>query len=300
MFGVIPKVLWSRAIPPDELGRIALGHNCLLLNRVDPSGGGPHRILIETGSGDKFGPKSRKIWGLTSRTVIEALEETGTKCDDIDAVIVTHLHFDHAGGLTRRARPGEAPDWTGPCECETGIKLTFPRAPIFVQRREWEDALVNRSVMTRTYLRENLEPLRERLRLIDSPPPFPQGYLPDRDELPPSLASSRSSQIVPGIHGFLVPGHTWAQQAILFHDENNRPIVFTPDVLPTMHHVGSAYNLAYDVEPYTSTITRHWFLEEAARNNWLLVLDHEPTNPCQRVRPDGKGWYRLIPQEGLA
>ena len=64
----------------------------------------------------------------------------------------------------------------------------------------------------------------------------------------------------------------------------------------TVHHVGGTYNLAYDVEPYTSTVTRHWFLDEAAKNNWLLVLDHEPGNPLQRVRPDGKGWYQLAPR----
>ena len=70
--------------------------------------------------------------------------------------------------------------------------------------------------------------------------------------------------------------------------------------MPTVHHVGSAYNLAYDVEPYTSTLTRHWFLDEAMRNDWLLVLVHEPGNPCVRVREDGKGWYRLIEENSAA
>jgi glyoxylase-like metal-dependent hydrolase (beta-lactamase superfamily II) len=300
MFGVIPRALWSRALPPDDLGRVTLGHNCLLLHRIGQEGDGPRRVLIETGSGDKFGPKSRQIWGLTDDTVQHAVERAGLADIDIDAVIVSHLHFDHAGGLTRRARPGETPDWTGPSECESGVKLTFPSASVHVQRREWEDACVNRSVMTRTYLKENLEPIRDRLRLIDSPPPFPQGYIPERNELPASLASSRFTPIVPGIQGFLVPGHTWGQQAIVFTDDRNRTVVFTPDVLPTIHHVGSAYNLAYDVEPYTSTVTRHWFLEEAVKNDWLLVLDHEPGDPCQRVRPDGKEWYRLVPEEGVA
>ena len=91
-------------------------------------------------------------------------------------MIVTHLHFDHAGGLTRRLQPGESPD-------AQSAKRTFPNATIHVQRREWEDALINRSVMTRTYLPENLEPIRRQLRLLDSPPPFPPGHLPQRDEL---------------------------------------------------------------------------------------------------------------------
>jgi hypothetical protein len=65
-----------------------------------------------------------------------------------------------------------------------------------------------------------------------------------------------------------------------------------------VHHVGAAYSLGYDVEPYTSMVTRRWFLEEAAAGDWLLVLDHEPGNPCQRVREDGKGWWRLEADDG--
>ena len=92
-----------------------------------------------------------------------------------------------------------------------------------------------------------------------------------------------------------MPGHTWGQQAILFTDERGRTVVFTPDVMPTVNHVGAAYSLAYDVEPYTTMITKRWFLAEAAERDWLLILDHEPGNPCMRVRPDGKGWYVLVP-----
>jgi hypothetical protein len=66
--------------------------------------------------------------------------------------------------------------------------------------------------------------------------------------------------------------------------------------MPTVNHLGAAYNMAYDVEPYISTVTRRWFLNEAAQRNWLLVLDHEPGNPCVRVQPDDKGWFKLTAQ----
>jgi glyoxylase-like metal-dependent hydrolase (beta-lactamase superfamily II) len=299
MFGVIPRVVWSKCFQPDDLGRITLAQNCLLLERAGADAGagtGPRRVLIESGSGDKLGEKPRKIFGLTDRTVLTALAEIDIHPSTIDAAIVTHLHFDHAGGLTRRALAGESPDWTGPCECGTGVKLSFPNAPVYVQRREWEDATANRSVMTRTYLKENLEPLRGHLRLLDAPLPFPPGHVAQRDELPSSPASSRFIPILPGIDAILVPGHTWGQQAIRFTDTHGRSIVFTPDVLPTIHHAGAAYNLAYDVEPYTSTLTRHWFLDAAAKNDWVLILDHEPGNPLVRVRADDKDWYRLIPE----
>ena len=78
-----------------------------------------------------------------------------------------------------------------------------------------------------------------------------------------------------------------------FIDNRNRTIVFTPDLIPTTAHAGAAYNMAYDVEPYISTITRRWFLKEAMENNWLLALDHEPGNPTCHVRSDDKEWFEL-------
>src|SRR5256885_8638479 len=90
MFGVVPRVVWSKFAPPDERGRIELAHNCMLLSRSDDPA---EIIVIETGSGDKFDAKNRDIFGLTDRTIIQAVEETGTRLDEIRHVIVTHLHF---------------------------------------------------------------------------------------------------------------------------------------------------------------------------------------------------------------
>ncbi len=295
MFGVVPRAVWSRHIPTDDRGRILVSHNCLLLTRTDDSSA-PKYVLIESGSGDKFNAKNRDIFGLTDRTITTALAEQNVRCEDIDHVILSHLHFDHAGGVTRIAREDETPDFIAADAtmlASPNIKLTFPNANIIVQKREWADALVNRSVMTRTYLLENLHPLRQRLHLLTSPDPFTAAYRPLRDQPPPTNVIDRMTDALPGIQVFLVPGHTWGQQAILFHDPRGQPIVFTPDILPTIHHVGAAYNMAYDVEPYTSTVTRRWFLEAAAQNNWLLFLDHEPANPFQRVHSDGKGWFTL-------
>lgn len=302
MFGLIPRVVWSKSITPDDRHRITLAHNCLLLTRTDEHGQ-THRILIETGSGDKLDPKMRDIFGITDYTIIQALEDAGCPCEEIDHVIVSHLHFDHAGGLTRQVRAGEKADWTDGNE---SVKLTFPNARVIAQSQEWHDALANNSVMTRTYYRDHLDPIRNQLQLVESPNPFAtrkptappwDSSHPNKDALPTTSFFDRTTQVLTGISIFLVPGHTWGQQAILFTDENNQTIVFTPDILPTIHHVGAAYNLAYDVEPYISTLTRRWFLDEAAKNNWLLYLDHEPGNPLVRVKPDGKGWYKLEPQK---
>ena len=207
MFGVLPRVVWTRFAEPDAKNRIALRHNCLLLEAIDPSGD-PRRIIIETGTGDKLDEKMVRIFGLQDRTIETAIREAGADCASITDVIVSHLHFDHAGGLTRRTREGETPDWSaGPMSGDAGgVKVTFPRARIHVQRQEWEDALAQRSVMTRTYYADHLEPIGERLELCDAPAPFPPTHVPDRTELPPLSLDMREREILPGVFVFRVPG----------------------------------------------------------------------------------------------
>lgn len=275
MFGVVPKVIWQKAFTPDDKNRIALGHNCLLLH---PENGGKP-ILIETGSGGKFDDKNRSIFGLGDRTVLSALREKGVDPADVSDVLVTHLHFDHAGGLTRLAEPGETPDW----QSEPGpggvgvvaVMRSFPNARIHVARQEWKDAISNRSVMSKTYLPENLHPIEGQLR----------------------FSAERGGECMPGIRVFPVPGHTWGQQAISFTDTQDRAVVFVPDVMPTVSHVGQAYSMAYDVEPFTTTVTKRRLLNDAEKLELLLVLDHEPNTPVVRVRKDGRGWFALEPQE---
>lgn len=296
MFGLIPRSVWSKSIQTDDRGRITVQHNCLLLERHGP-GSGPKHVLIETGTGNKLDAKSKDIFALEDRSILDALHEADCRAEDIDAVAVSHLHFDHAGGLTRLVRPGETPDWS-PSDPKAGppVKRSFPNARVHTQKREWEDAIANRSVMTRTYFRDHLEPVAEQMVYADSPRPFPIAYTPDRDELPKVPAFNRTTPLegVPGVGVFLTPGHTWGQQAVTFTDDRGRRVVFVPDVLPTAAHVGAAYSLGYDVEPYTSMISRHWLLEEAAQNDWLLVLDHEPANPIRRAQRNDRGWYELV------
>jgi len=310
MFGVIPRVVWSRAVEPDDKNRIELTHNCLLLESEhdDPALGRPRRIVIETGTGDKLSEKMSSIFGLDGRTIESELLRVGTDPGTIDSVIVSHLHFDHAGGLTRRCREGEEPHWvaTKPGAAsgdEPNVRFTFPGAELIVQRREWVDARNNDAVMTRTYYRDHILPFedeslkledgRERLRLIDSERPFPLNRKPSRDELPKTEVEDRMTEVLPGVKVFLVPGHTWGQQAVAFIDTDDRTIVFTPDVMPTRHHAGQAYSLSYDVEPYTSMITKGWFLAAAADRGWSLLLDHEPGHPLVRVERDDEGWFGL-------
>jgi len=303
MFGLIPRTVWSRIAPTDDKGRITVQHNCVLLERATGPVVGetsPKYVLLETGTGDKLDEKGRELFAMTGRSILDALQEVDCRPEDIGAVATTHLHFDHAGGLTRLCRPGERPDWTGPASsfsgsrADHGVKLTFPHARLFTQAREWDDAMANRSVMTRTYFADHLEPIRERIERVDSGLPFALGRTPDRAELPSASLEGRTTEIVPGVSVFLVPGHTWGQQAMMFKDAKGRTVVFCPDVMPTAWHNGAAYSLGYDVEPYTSMVSRHWLLTEAADRGWVLVLDHEPGNPVRRVTRNNKGWFDLV------
>lgn len=291
MFGLIPRVVWSKAVQTDAHGRMDVHHNCVLLERatdVPPGVDAPRLLLLECGTGNKLDAKMASVFALDGRWIHDALHEADCSPNDIERVLVTHMHFDHAGGLTRLPLPSES---GGPHNAVP----SFPNAIIHCQAREWSDALANRSVMTRTYYRDHLEPIAERVRTVDSPRPFLPGAIVERDQDPMVPWELRATEVAPGVRVFLVPGHTWGQQAMAFTDTNGRTVVFTPDVMPTAAHAGAAYSLAYDVEPYTSMVSKRWFLGEAADRRWTLVLDHEPGNPVVTVSRDGKGWFTLTP-----
>jgi len=251
MFGIIPKAMWSSWVGPDETNRIPLETNCLLLRRGDRT------VLVETGCGDKWNDKERAMYGLDGRTVVDALVEARVDPASIDTVIVTHLHFDHAGGLTTNDENGAS-------------RPIFPNAEIVVQRREWDDALANRSTMTRTYLRSNLDPLADRIRLVDG-----------------------ASAVLPGIRVEPLPGHTPGQHGV-FVETAEGTVVFPGDLLPTIHHAHHSAATAYDMEPYETMQVKRRFLERAVDERWTIVLDHEPGDPVVRALRDDRGRIRLV------
>ena len=252
MFGVVPKPLWSKLAPPDEQNRIPLQTNCLLLDD------GSTKVLIETGYGDKWAEKERGFFALEERTIVDALREISIEPAEIDHVVVSHLHFDHAGGLTELG-------------LEEKIVPVFVNATVHTQEREWEDALANRSTMTRTYLRNHLDPIADRVRCAEG-----------------------AGEILPGISVEPMPGHTWGQHAIRFHDERG-VVCFPGDVMPTANHVGLAFSMGYDMEPYTNLQSKRGLLKRAASEGWRLALDHEPGDPVVTVHgdPEKAGKYEL-------
>ena len=244
MFGIVPKPLWTRLVTPDEKNRIPMQTNCLLL--TGPGGA----VLIETGVGNKFGEKLRTIYAMEDRCILDALADNGTDPADITDVVVTHLHFDHAGGLTHHDDSG-------------GAVSSFPNATIHTQRTEWEDALANKSMMHSTYLRDHLDPVREQIRTHEG-----------------------AGEILPGIRVEPLPGHTWGHQGVFFKDTEGASIVFPGDLLPTVHHASPSCTMAYDMAPYESMIQKERFLTRAAAENWSIVLVHEVGNPVVRACED--------------
>lgn len=243
MFGLTPKPLWQKLVTPDERNRIPLQTNCLLLEN------GGQLVLVETGIGDKQSAKLRDIFDQEQRTVVDALHEIDVDVKDITKVIVTHLHFDHAGGLTTR-------------NSADGAIPVFPNAPVVTQKQEWEDALANKSTMHSTYLRDHLDPIADRVELIEG-----------------------DAEILPGLWVGPMPGHTWGQQAVRFTDQTGAMVIFPADVMPTIHHAGLAAQMAYDMIPYENMLQKQALLASACRESWTIVLDHEAGDPVVRSVP---------------
>ncbi|MFG0330473.1 MAG: MBL fold metallo-hydrolase [Phycisphaerales bacterium] len=252
MFGIIPKALWSDLNKPDRENRITLQTNCLLLED------GGERVLVETGYGNKFDQKERSIFAMEKRWIRDALEEVGVAPADINHVILTHLHFDHAGGLSFVDGKDDDP------------KSTFPNAKIHVQKVEWEDAIANKSTMRRTYMRNHLDPVEDQVQLVEG-----------------------EVEVTPGIRVRPVPGHTWGQQAVIFRDAEGT-VCFPGDVMPTINHVGLPYNMAYDMMPYENMQTKQTLLADAQRDGWRIVIDHEPGPAVVTVDRDDRGRFKLV------
>lgn len=250
MFGAVPKTLWSRRIQADDTNRIPLACRVALLE------GNGRTVLIDCGCGDKWLPKERDIYAIEPLNphVLDSLR------DRVTDVVLTHLHFDHAGGISRRRGDG-------------GLELTFPSARVHVQRTNWDHAL-NPGVRERaSYLAENLEPLKAAdLHLID-------GDL----EILPALAVRRCD------------GHTPGMQWIRI-GRGADALVFAADLIPTSHHVPIPYVMGYDLCAATSMREKEEFLRQAHAESWRVIFEHDRDVALARIGRDAKGAFIITEQ----
>jgi glyoxylase-like metal-dependent hydrolase (beta-lactamase superfamily II) len=257
MFGVVPKTLWERKIPADAKNRIPLGMRCLLIEHPDGL------VLVDTGAGDKESEKFYGIYGMQNGPVgsvgptqlESALAEAGYSVSDVSLVINSHLHFDHAGGNTRRGDDG-AP------------VPSFPNARYVARRGEWEWAHHTNERTAASYFGHNYDPLRAigKLELVDG------------DE-----------EIVSGISVRRTPGHTPHHQGILIESGADR-LFFLADLAPTTAHVPLPWIMGYDVEPLVTLETKRRIWAEAASEGWTVVFEHDATSAFGRIVADGKGY----------
>lgn len=253
MFGVVPKTLWGKRIAVDERNRIDMRLRCLLLR------GDGRNILIDCGMGTKWDEKMRDIYRLDySRfTLDKALAAHNLTTDKITDVLLTHLHFDHAGGSTLRDAGGK-------------LVPTFPNATYYIQKQNLDWAENPTEKDRASYIKEDWEPLQK------------SGVLKKVEG---------EGEILPGIRVKLFFGHTQGIQLPLL-DDGKTKLFFCGDVIPTSLHLGVPWVMGYDNFPLTTIQEKKHILSAAAQENWILVFEHCPAVAAARIEKTEKG-YRL-------
>ncbi|HYO87169.1 MAG TPA: MBL fold metallo-hydrolase [Candidatus Limnocylindrales bacterium] len=254
-FGLVPKAMWSRDMPPDDDNLVPMNQHLLLLRA------GGRTILIDVGIGSKMPAKWQEIWHLShpKGTVDEALARLGLTRANIDLVVDTHLHNDHCGGNTVLAEDGS-------------LQPAFPNAEYVTQRREYEDAMQPNERTRATYIPANYAPLVERgqMRLLDG-----------------------DTELAPGVYGVVTPGHTPAHMSIRFESRGEHAL-FTCDMATySVLFERLGWMTAYDVEPLITLETKRKWQQWAMQTNALLIFPHDPLRPAARLAPVEGGRPRL-------
>lgn len=256
MFGVVPKTLWQRTNPADDRNLCDWALRNLLIETTDASGK-PRLILVDTGVGDKQDAKFFGFYDLPNgKTLTAAVEQAGYALGDVTDVLLTHLHFDHAGGAVRWANGDR-----------TRLEPTFPQATYWSHSGQWQWAVQPNPRERATYLRENIQPLHESGQLRFS----------DQDDLG-----------IPGIELFYIDGHT-EKMLMPKMDVNGQTLLFCADLIPSTSHVPIPYVMGYDVRPLLTMDEKTHYLDRAVTENWLLVFDHDPTCEAATVERTEKG-----------
>jgi glyoxylase-like metal-dependent hydrolase (beta-lactamase superfamily II) len=241
MFGTVPKAIWSRVMAADEDNRIALSTRSLL---IETDG---RTILVDAGTGGHWPAKFKNIFAIEHL----APREVGLEPDRITDLIITHLHFDHAGGI--RTPDGRA---------------AYPNARIHVQKANLETA-------------RNPNP-REKAS-------YPKEILDALDGADVHVTDG-SEEIVPGVWVHRSDGHTRGMQWVEVRD-GETAVAFPSDMIPYSHHLALPYTMGYDINAEKLLEEKADFLARAAEAGWLVVFEHDPAVPAARVQRDATGRY---------
>ena len=246
MFGNAPRELWKKWLPPDDKGRIELACRALLVQA------GPYNVLLETGIGAFFEPKLAERYGVEPpdrHVLLDSLAQHGLKHEDIDFVILSHLHFDHAGGLL--------PSYQ---EMQTGnTELLFSKARYIVGADAWNRATNPHPRDRASYVGSIAEKLQASKRL-DIVQRY-QTSIPDQSDLPFEFLYS--------------DGHTPGQMHTLVRGPTNS-ILFCGDAIPGRHWLHTPITMGYDRFPELLIDEKKKLTTRALEERWLLFFTHDP------------------------
>lgn len=255
MFGVVPKSIWQKTNPADSNNLIDMAARCLLIED------GNRLILIDSGMGDKQSEKFFSYyspWGNDS--LIASLNRCGFHPDDITDVFHTHLHFDHCGGTVK---------WNSD---RTGLEPVFKNAKLWTNKEHWQWATEPNKRERASFLKENLDPMKESGQLC---------YVP-------SPSAQQISNTGLGFEAFFSDGHTEKQMIPLIKYKEHT-FAFMADLLPTVGHLPIPYVMGYDTRPLLTLDEKELFLKIAADRNYLLFLEHDAHNEIISVQHTDKG-----------
>jgi glyoxylase-like metal-dependent hydrolase (beta-lactamase superfamily II) len=243
MFGSVPKVLWQRKIEADNQNRIPLVSRILVLTKAD------RQILVDVGCGRKWSEKQQEIYSFVYPSE-KKLHEVFPKVTD---VVITHLHFDHGGGLTYYDQQGD-------------VRLSFPKARHYVQQANWDVACAPGVREQATYLEENVAPLKN----VDL------------------LLTRDAQEILPGITVHRANGHTQGLQWLTLTD-GEQTLACPSELIPTAHHIGLPWVMGYDLCAETTLKEKAAFLEAAIENEWTVFFGHDADTAAVKIGRDERG-----------
>ncbi|MFC1785670.1 MBL fold metallo-hydrolase [Candidatus Neomarinimicrobiota bacterium] len=252
MFGIIPKTLWEKKMPSDELNRIQMVTRSLLLISNDK------RILIDTGMGDKWQEKFKKIYEIDTKSVSLdlSLAEVGFSAEDITDVICTHLHFDHIGGNTK-IEDGE-------------IVPSFTNAKYWMSQVNWNVANSPSEKDQGSFMQHDWAVLAENNMI---------NFVKD------------DMQFLPNIDFMISNGHTAGMMLPVISDDSNT-LVYGADLIPTSTHIPLPWIMAYDVQPTVTVEEKKQLYYDAVDNNWILFFEHDPDIVACTIQHDGKHYKK--------
>lgn len=249
LFGTVPRTLWEKHFTPDDRNRVPLVTRAMLVEVAD------RKILVDVGMGTRWDGVDRARYGLDHPGTLDAaLAAVGRTRADITDLVMSHLHFDVAGGVVRE---------------EGGqLRLAFPNATVHLQRRHWK------------WAHQPAEKDAENFRKHD------YGLLERSGKL---HLLEGSTELYPGVHLFVSEGHTVGMQLVRLEVEGQQALVFCGALIPTTAHLQATWVSAFDLYPLTTVEEKRQLLAQALEEQWGLFFSRDPQIAICTVKDDGSG-----------